>query len=114
MKDACFQGLSPRLLQAMEAAVGSSPAALALVDEEFKMHVASPSLGNLVGKPWSDLLGSPYLDLFPPEEQLIMSERLEHPPDPEFFFPTRLQHLDGSIKEVDGWLIVDLSIIDAI
>ena len=102
MKDACFQGLSPRLLQAMEAAVGSSPAALALVDEEFKMHVASPSLGNLVGKPWSDLLGSPYLELFPPEEQLIMSERLENPPDPEFFFPTRLQHLDGSIREVDG------------
>ena len=102
MKDVCFQGLSPRLLQAMETAVGSSPAALALVDSEFKMHVASPSLGNLVGKPWSELLNSPYLELFPPEEQLLMSERLQHPPNPEFFFPTRLLHQDGSLKEVDG------------
>ena len=100
--DACFQGLSPRLVQAMEAAVGSSPAALALVDADFKMHVASPSLGNLVGRPWNELLGSPCLDVFPPEEQLLMAERLQNPPDPEFFFPTRLLHQDGSIKEVDG------------
>ena len=86
----------------MEAAVGSSPAALALVDCDFKIHVASPSLGKLVGRPWSELLNSPYLGLFPPEEQLLMSERLQHPPNPEFFFPTRLLHQDGSLKEVDG------------
>lgn len=102
MKEDCFQGLSPRLIQAMEAAVGSSPAALALVDQDFRMHVASPSLGNLVGRPWPDLLGKSYLDLFPAEEQLRMAERLHHPPDPQFFFPTRLQHVDGSTREVDG------------
>ncbi|MBT9589237.1 hypothetical protein IV102_38275 [bacterium] len=102
MKDGCFQGLSPRLVQAMEAAVNSSPAALALVDAHYNIHVASPSLGNLVGRNWPDLLGSSYLDLFPTEEQLLMSERLEKPPDPQYFFPTRLQHVDGSTREVDG------------
>jgi signal transduction histidine kinase len=102
MQDGCFQGLSPRLIQAMEAAVNSSPAALALVDADYHMHVASPSLGKLVGRDWPQLLGSNYLDLFPAEEQLIMSERLQKPPDPLFFFPTRLQHVDGSTREVDG------------
>ena len=101
-KENCFQGLSPRLIQAMEAAVDSSPAALALVDAKYDMHLASPSLGNLVGRPWQELLGSNYLQLFPHEEQLLMSERLQKPPDPQFFFPTRLQHIDGSTREVDG------------
>ena len=98
----CFQNLSPRLVQAMEAAIDSSPAALALVDGKRQIHVASPSLGNLVGRPWDQLLNTDYLELFPPEQQLVMAERLEHPPDPKFFFPTRLQHFDGSTREVDG------------
>lgn len=103
MKEAgCFQGLSPRLIQAMEASIASSPAALALVDGDFSIHIASPSLGTLVGLPWQQLLGKNYLELFTPEQQLAMSERLRHPPDPQFFFPTRLQHADGSTREVDG------------
>jgi PAS domain S-box-containing protein len=102
MKDNCFQGLSPRLIQAMEASIASSPAALALVDQDFTIHIASPSLGTLVGTSWQQLLGKNYLELFTAEEQLVMSERLTSPPDPQFFFPTRLQHRDGSAREVDG------------
>jgi len=102
VKDGCLQGLSPRLIQAMEAAVDSSPAALALVDAHNNVHLASPSLGHLVGRPWQELVGIHYVDLFPPEEQLLMLERLKKPPDPKIFFPTRLQHLDGSTREVDG------------
>lgn len=103
MKSAhCFQNLSPCLTQAMEAAVASSPAAMALVDGEFRIHVASPSLGNLVGSSWEELLGRPYLDLFTEDQQLPMAERLRLPPDPQFFFPTRLLHRDGSTREVDG------------
>lgn len=82
--------------------MASSPAALALVDKDFSVHVASPSLGNLVGRDWTELLGTNYLDLFPADQRLTMAERLRQPLDPQLFFPTRLAHCDGSTREVDG------------
>lgn len=100
MKD-CFQGLSPRLVKAMEAAVSASPAAFVLVDGEGKIHLASPSLGAIVGIPWPELVGRHYQDLFPVEEHLAMAQRLENPPDPQLFFPTRIRSPKGC-REVDG------------
>ncbi len=86
----------------MEGAISSSPAALALVDGENKLHVASPSLGHLVGEAWQDLIGQDFLELFCPEERSLMAARLAEPPDPKFFFPTRIEHRGGGNRELDA------------
>ena len=86
----------------MDAAFAASPSALALVDENKILHLATPSLGNLVGVHWEELLGTNYLDLFPGEQQRVMQERIENPPDGNYFFPITLQHRDGSERELDA------------
>jgi PAS domain S-box-containing protein len=93
--------LTPFVEAAILALMRDSPSALAILDLDRRALLLNPAVTKLVGRDVDELMGQDYLQVFAPEEQLSVAQRLEIPSTEERLYPSQIQRPDGTRRSVD-------------